>query len=185
VENIFQYLMYVKMPEKERFDPINNFLSLFSGYLAQESPRKTAYWDILPKVLLEMPTWGLGVTSMLNRNTFFTDLIFLNEALIYVFADAGYVRLLLEYGIMGSIIWGVLLFGIYMHAKKTYINLNNPYSKMVSLAVMAGIITLIPSSFGTALILSKSYGLYLWMYIGMSQSCEQKNIVVPKNILVK
>ena len=175
MEILINYFGGVTNPELGTFDPIARCFSVFSSYFLQDTPRKIAYWNILPKIITEMPLFGLGVTSLLDQEEVFIDSIPINNALVYVYGDAGFVRLFAEFGILGSLILGLLFFDVFKYARKGYILANKYEEKVLCFAVVSGIITLIPVSVGTMLILSKSYGLYLWMFIGFSQRWRLNN----------
>lgn len=168
-ENIFDYLMRVSNPDIGEIDPISRLLSLYSSYLGQDSPRKTAYFEILPKILLENTFLGLGVGSMLSPENNFSASPVLSEGLFYAYADAGIVRLFIDYGLLGAVLWSILFINIFRHARKRFMVSKDYKEAAICFSVMAGLITLIPQSVGTSLILSKSYGLYLWVLIGLSQ----------------
>lgn len=176
-EMLFDYLMRVNNPDIGELDIIARFLSFYSTYLSQETPRKIAYFVILPNVLLEKPFWGLGIASVLDQEKFFLDSIMLSQALFYAYADAGIVRLFVDYGVLGAVFWGLLFIYIFSHARKGYIHSANSKEKAICFSVMAGVITLLPESIGTTLILAKSYGLYLWILIGFSQKWRQPSAV--------
>jgi O-antigen ligase len=83
----------------------------------------------------------------------------------------GFVRLIVESGSLGAFIFGLLFVGIFKHARKRYLLASKYEDRAVCYAVASAIITLLPISVGTMLLLSKSYGLYLWMLMGLSQRC--------------
>lgn len=168
-DNLFDYLMRVSNPDIGEFDPISRLFSFYASYLGQDTPRKIAYFAILPKILCENTFMGLGVASMLTPQNFFPESPLLSDALSYAYVDAGIVRLFIDYGLLGAAFWGILFINIFRHARKRFMVSEDSKDAAICFSVMAGLITLIPVSVGTSLILSKSYGLYLWMLIGLSQ----------------
>jgi hypothetical protein len=174
LENIVIYLKGVDNPNFASFDPINRLLSTFPTYVFESTPRRLAYTEILPRILVDYPVFGLGVTSVLNQQSYFLDSPVLRNALYYVYGDVGIVRLFVEYGVLGAFIYLLLFINVFKHAQRHYLYLNPDIGKAFSYATMLGIIILIPISLGTMSVLSKSYGLYLWMFIGFSQRWHKK-----------
>jgi len=175
MESLINYLEGVSNPGIGTFDPIARGLSIFSTYFLQDTPRKIAYWNILPRIITETPLFGLGVTSVLNQENIVGTTIVISDSLRYVYGDAGLVRLFVEFGMLGSLIFGLLFFKVFNFARKGYILANKYEERVLCFAVVTGIITLVPVSIGTMLIISKSYGLYLWMFIGFSQRWRVNN----------
>lgn len=176
VDIFYERIRYVSNPELGIFDPINRLLSA-SSYFLSEHPRKIAYTDILKYVVLEKPLFGFGVTSVLNREQLLTEFPAWNMALFYVYGDAGLVRFPVEFGIIGTLFWVFLYLSIFKHARKGYLIANDQKVKAICFAVMCGVIVLIPLSVGSMLILSKSFGLYLWLFIGLSQRWGSKTVI--------
>ncbi len=169
LELIFDFLKDIRNPEIGVFDPISRFLSIFPSYIFENTPRKIAYYEILPLVILEKPLFGFGVTSALSKGNLLLASFELNNALFFVFGDAGLVRIFVEYGVIGTIMFGILFFSTFKYAMKGYISANRPAYKAICLSVLFGLLLSIPLNIGTMLMLSKPFGLYLWMLIGLSQ----------------
>lgn len=175
IKTLSEYLKGFQEPAIGIFDPIGRFLSFIQGYILENSPRKIAYYDILPIIILKKPLFGFGVTSALNWEKLSVNSLELNNALFYVYGDAGIVRIFVEYGVVGTLIFCMLFISVFSHAKKGYINANDTKYRAICLAVMFGILISIPLNIGTMLMLSKPFGLYLWMLIGFSQRWQIKS----------
>jgi len=169
LEIVFDYLKDFQNPAFDMFDPIGRLFSIFPNYIFENTPRKIAYYDILPIIILQKPLFGLGVTSALNKGKLLLDSFELNNALFYVYGDTGIVRIFVEYGVIGTLIFSMLFFSVFRYARIGYISANSIEYKAICLAVILGIIISIPLNIGTMLMLSKPFGLYLWMLIGFSQ----------------
>jgi len=173
LELVFDFLKDIQNPGIGVFDPIGRFFSIFPSYVFENTPRKIAYYEILPMIILQKPLIGFGVTSALNKGKLLLDSFELNNALFYVFGDVGIVRIFVEYGVIGTIIFGTLFFFVFKYAMKGYVNANRPEYRAICLSVMFGILLSIPLNIGTMLMLSKPFGLYLWMLIGLSQKWQK------------
>lgn len=177
-EYVFNYLKFQANPEIGVFDPISRFLSVFAQYFGEETPRRIAYTIILPKVITETPFFGLGVNSVLNQENLFANLLALNNALFYVYGDAGIVRMFVEWGVIGVLVYTLLFISLFKHSRRSYLFSTHFMEKTISFTVMTSIILIIPIMFGTMLLLAKSYGLYLWMFIGFFQNLRNRNVQV-------
>lgn len=174
-ESLFYYLEKVRNPSVEVFNPIDNFFSMFPDYFFENTPRKLAYTAILPIIITQKPLFGFGVASNLYREELLYDVPELNDALYYVYGDAGIVRIFVEYGIVGVLIITALFFSVSKYAWKGYLYASNHQYKAICFAALIGIIISVVISVGTMLIISRPFGLYLWMLIGLSQKWQRES----------
>lgn len=171
-------------------DPVSNLLNAFSASYAEnslENSRGYVMSEILPNFVGALPLIGYGpgqetsLTIMTNKvigeGNFHADNVM-------VIADVYWVSMLSCYGIIGTVLFlillGFLFYGSYIVFKRS----PYPEFKIIGLAFMIIILIAIPYTFIIRTFLFRPFAFYFWLIAGIIGS-EYRRIITQQKIEIE
>lgn len=154
-------------------DPISNFLNGFSSSYAEnslENSRGYVVSEILPRFIKALPLTGYG-PGMETSLTIMTNKVLgegnFHAENVMVIADVYWVALLACYGIIGTMLFLLILGTLFYASYIVYKETEHAEFKIFAIALMVVILISIPYSFIIRSFLFRPFAFYFWMLAGI------------------
>jgi hypothetical protein len=168
-------------------DPLTNFLNGFSSSYAEnslENSRGYVISEILPGFINVLPLIGYG-PAMETSLTIMTNKVIgegnFHAENVMVIADVYWVAMLACYGVLGTLLFFLLLGVLFYASYIVFKNTNYPEFKIIGLAFMIIILISIPYTFIIRTFLFRPFAFYFWMLAGLIGSEYRRLMIIKRS----